>query len=178
MTMLWRDAFASGPWMVAQDILLVIDGYWIPWVAPGCGLKRGTGPRRCGFTEWKSVLWITSPGRVDAFWGRGLLVGMRPPAQPVRVCYPARPKTKKIGPPGVDEPRPREASPFGQPAGCRSSRFPSGKMLRSRIGCTVCQYAEPQKKKKSLRVVLPHRLLLMREASCCWTTERCCARQF
>ena len=47
---------------------------------------------------------------------------------------------------------------------------------RLRVGCTVCQYAEPVKR-KSLRVVLPHRFLLMREASCCWTTERCCARQ-
>jgi hypothetical protein len=26
-------------------------------------------------------------------------------------------------------------------------------------------------------VVPPHRFLLMREASCCWTTERCCAWQ-
>ena len=41
---------------------------------------------------------------------------------------------------------------------------------RLRIGCTVCQYAEPVK--NSLRVVPPHRFLLMREASCCWTTER------
>ena len=42
---------------------------------------------------------------------------------------------------------------------------------RLRVGCTVCQYAEPVKR-KSLRVVPPHRFLLMREASCCWTTER------
>ena len=44
-------------------------------------------------------------------------------------------------------------------------------LRRLRVGCTVCQYAEPVKW-ESLRVVPPHRFLLMREASCCWTTER------
>ena len=63
----------------------------------------------------------------------------------------------------------------------------AGKVLRTAVksGLTgSCTRASPIKsrvysltntlspKRKSLRVVPPHRFLLMREASCCWTTER------
>lgn len=123
--------------------------------------------------------WYWTPWMTSWLWVETIRLPVLPRSGPVYKtgASAARPSRKSAAhgsknmgspgvAPGVDELRSRGASPCGRPAGRRSCRFPSGKMRRLRVGCTVSPILWALKENRS-GVAPPHRFLLMSEASCC-----------